>query len=400
MSLPRTRQLDATGSHCRFMKAPGLKRQTVFHQPSWRLASDRIEAFVTCRGGHLAPVTFQTAAGPVQPFAIAPWHGEKLPADASGVLKPLRGDFFCAPFGGGPKTWQGENHPAHGETAQGVWRLRTDESGPGHLVAEMKTRIRPGRVVKRISLLPDETNLYLRHEFHGMSGPMSFGHHATLKFPEAPGSGRIALSPWRFGQVCPERFEDPALGGYSSLKVGAAFRDLRRVPLATGGTTDLTQYPARAGFEDLVMVSARTDAPYAWTSVTFPAQRYVWFALKDPQVLASTVMWHSNGGRHYAPWSSRHRAVLGLEEVTSCFHLGLAASAAPNAWTRRGIKTALRLDPRRPLVVPYIMAVAAIPRGFDVVRTIDFRDDHVVLRAASGQSVRHAVDLTFLHPAS
>ena len=399
MSQSRTRQPDGAASHCPFMKAPGLKRQTVFHQPSWRLASDRVEAFVTCLGGHLAPVTFQTAAGPVQPFAIAPWHGEKLPKGAPGVLKPLRGDFFCAPFGGGPKNWQGENHPPHGETAEGAWRLLADESGPGHLVAEMKTRVRPGRVVKRISLLPGETNVYLRHEFHGMRGPMSFGHHATLKFPEAPGSGRLAFSPWQFGQVCPEAFEDPALGGYSSLKFGAPIRDLRRVPLANGGTADLTRYPARAGFEDLAMISARTDAPYAWTSVTFPAERYVWFALKDPRVLASTVMWHSNGGRHYAPWSSRHRAVLGLEEVTSYFHLGLAASAAPNALTRRGIKTALRLDPRRPLVVPYIMAVAAIPRGFDVVRTIDFRGDHVVLRAASGKSVRHAVDLTFLHPA-
>ena len=124
----------------------------------------------------------------------------------------------------------------------------------------------------------------------------------------------------------------------------------------------------------------------------------MWFALKNPRVLASTVMWHSNGGRHYAPWSSRHRAVLGLEEVTSNFHFGLAASAAPNPVSRRGIPTALRLDPRRPLVVPYIMAVAAIPRGFDTVSTISFLGDHLVLRAASGQAVRHAVDLSFLHP--
>jgi hypothetical protein len=123
-----------------------------------------------------------------------------------------------------------------------------------------------------------------------------------------------------FAQTCPERFEDPALGGYNSLKVGATFRDLRRVPLAAGGTTDLTRYPARAGFEDLVMLSARTGTRFGWTAVTFPQQRYVWFALKNPAVLASTVLWHSNGGRHYAPWSGRHRGVLGLEDVTSYFH--------------------------------------------------------------------------------
>jgi hypothetical protein len=381
------------------MNSARVTVETSFDQPSWRLANDDVEAFVTCRGGHLAPVTFQTENGPVQPFAIAPWHGEPLPKDSPGVLRPLRGDFFCAPFGGNARSWRGEKHPVHGETAEGAWKLRARESDGANLVAELKTRVRPGRVVKRISLHPGETNVYLRHEFHGMSGPMSFGHHATLKFPDEPGSGRIALSPWRFAQTCPEAFEDPALGGYQALKIGAPFRDLRRVPLAAGGTTDLTRYPARAGFEDLVLLAARADTPYAWTAVTFPAERHVWFALKDPRVLASTVLWHSNGGRHYAPWSSRHRAVLGLEEVTSNFHLGLAESAAPNALSRRGIPTTRRLDPHRPLAVPYIMGVAAVPRGFDTVARVDFRGDHIVLRAASGKTVHHAVDLAFLHPA-
>jgi hypothetical protein len=378
------------------MKPTGITKQTIAHQPSWRFASDRVEAFLTCRGGHLAPVTFQTDTGPVQPFAIAPWHGEPLPAEASGALRPLRGDFFCAPFGGNARPWRGEKHPVHGETAEGVWKLLARESGAGTLVAELKTRVRPGRVVKRITLRPGEANLYIRHELHGMSGPMCLGHHATLKFPDQPGSGRIALSPWRFAQTCPEQFELPAQGGYSALKIGAKIRDLRRVPLATGGTTDLTRYPARAGFEDLVMLSSLADTPVAWTAVTFPEQRYVWFALKDPRVLASTVLWHSNGGRHMAPWSSRHRSVLGLEDVTSYFHFGLAESAAPNPVSRRGIPTTLQLDPRRPLIVPYIMGVAAIPRGFDTVRRVDFRGDHLVLRAASGKTVRQAVDLSFL----
>lgn len=375
-------------------------RRIVFNQPSWRIKSDAVEAFLTCRGGHLAPVTFRTAAGPVQPFAVAPWHGESLPAGLPGVLRPLRGDFFCAPFGGNAEPWHGENHPVHGETAAEPWKLLAKESDPGTLVAELRTRVRPGRVQKRISLRPGETNLYIRHELHGMSGPMCLGHHATLKFPDQPGSGRIALSPWRFAQTCPAQFESPAQGGYSSLKAGAMIRDLRRVRLATGGTTDLTSYPAREGFEDLVMLSARAGMALAWTAVTFPEQRYVWFALKDPRLLASTVLWHSNGGRHMAPWSSRHRGVLGLEDVTSYFHFGLAESAAPNPVSRRGIPTVLRLNPRRPLIVPYIMGVTAIPCGFDIVRRVDFRGDHIVLRAGSGKAVQHAVDLSFLQPAS
>ena len=64
--------------------------------------------------------------------------------------------------------------------------------------------------------------------------------------------------------------------------------------------------------------------------MTFPAERFVWFALKDPRILRKTVLWISNGGRHYPPWNGRHINVMGLEEVTAYFHLGLADSARKN----------------------------------------------------------------------
>jgi hypothetical protein len=108
---------------------------------------------------------------------------------------------------------------------------------------------------------------------------------------------------------------------------------------------DLSRYPARRGFEDLVMLVSDPDASFSWTAVTFPGQRYVWFAVKDPRVLASTILWLSNGGRHYAPWNSRHVNVMGLEEVTGHFHDGLAESAAENPISRRGYRTCFELDP-------------------------------------------------------
>lgn len=53
--------------------------------PSWRLAHDRVEAFLTRTGGQLAPVTFQTERGPVQPYAIAPWADDRLDTDTPAV---------------------------------------------------------------------------------------------------------------------------------------------------------------------------------------------------------------------------------------------------------------------------------------------------------------------------
>ncbi len=377
-----------------------VKTRIVDGAPSWCFETDRVRAAVTTQGGHLAPVEFRIGRRWVQPYSIAPWATEdtrKLPP----LLRTLRGDFFCLPFGGNAQPWNGEQHPTHGETASRPWRfvsVRPTLSGC-EFVARLRTKIRPGEVTKRLTLRQGESNIYSRHELRGFSGPMDFGHHAMLAFPEENGPGYINLSPWRRGAVCPQPFESPAQGGYYSLRAGASFRSLERVPLATGGFADLTQYPARAGFEDLVMLSARRQPGLAWTSVTFPEAGWLWIAVKDPRVLASTILWHSNGGRHYPPWNGRHRGVLGLEEVTSYFHFGLAESVAPNEFSRAGIPTFQPLRPDETLLVNYMMGVVPIPPRFDRVATVDFADDHLRIRSRSGIEVMHPFHRAFFSAA-
>ena len=145
------------------------------------------------------------------------------------------------------------------------------------------------------------------------------------------------------------------------------------------------------------MVSAKPGGDFAWSAAVFSEEGYVWFSLKDPRVLASTVLWHSHGGRHYPPWNGRHRRVLALEEVTSHFHDGLAESAAKNPVNARGIPTAIRLSPRRPTVVNVIMGVAAVPKGFDVVKTIERKDGGILLRGSAGHRVPVPLDWKFLY---
>lgn len=381
--------------------APMPKPVRILGQPSWRFSSDRVDAAITQHGGHLAPVKFRLPHGVVEPYSVAPWAEEKPADKIPHLLRLLRGDFLCAPFGGSESAYRGEQHPPHGETANAAWTFESLEKDAARttLHLSLRTKIRPGRVEKFIGLRRGETALYCRHVFSGFSGRMNLGHHATLKFSDAPGAheqGLVATSPIAFAQVLPVPFEKPEEGGYSSLKPGAAFTRLDQVPAADGTTADLSRYPARRGFEDLVMITHEAAPDFAWTAVTFPAQRYVWFALKDPRVLRSTVLWHSNGGRHYAPWSGRHTGVLGLEDVTSYFHLGLAASARANPVNRRGIATFLTLDPKRPLVVNYIMGVAAVPRGWGAVKAIAREPGAIVLQSAKGRAVRAAVDAGFL----
>jgi hypothetical protein len=369
-------------------------------QPSWRLASAGVETFVTHMGGHLGPVTFDRRGRKFQPYSVAPWAEEPADSLLPPILRALRGDFFCLPFGGNATPFRGEKHPVHGETANARWQFESSEAQGARtcLHLSLKTKVRPGRVDKRIWLVDGENVVYSQHVVSGMSGPMNLGHHAMLKFPDVPGSGRVSTSPFVYGQVFPQEFELPEKGGYSWLKLGAEFDSLEKVPTLDGKMADLTRYPARRGFEDLVMLVSDAQVPFAWTAVTFPQQRYVWFALKDPRILRQTVFWISNGGRHYPPWNSRHINVMGLEEVCSYFHTGLAESARPNPISAKGFPTYLTLNPKRPLVVPYIMGVATIPRGFDRVASIRGAAGGraVVLRSANGRTAEARVHLDFL----
>ncbi len=369
-------------------------------QPSWRLTSSTVQAHVTQNAGQLAPVTFDRCGRCIEPMAIAPWHDESLSQDTPPLLRGLRGDFFCMPFGGNDTVYRNEKYPPHGETANAGWKLQslTQHDHRVCLHLRLQTKIRQGHVDKRIMLVDGHDAVYSQHVVSEMRGKMSFGHHATLKFPDEEGSGLLSTSPFEFGMTMPVITEDPAQGGYCALAPGYRFRSLKKVKLATGDYTDLSRYPARRGYEDIAILVTKPCQPFAWTAVSFPRQRYVWFALKDPQVLHQTLMWMSNGGRHYAPWSGRHVNVMGLEEVTSYFHYGLAESVKPNVISNAGSPTCVTMSSKRPLVVNYIMAAVPTPAGFDKVRRILPIDDGRVVRliSESGKSIQTPVDTSFL----
>jgi len=333
---------------------------------------------------------------------VAPWAQEPIDPALPACMRSLRGDFFCLPFGGNATSFNDEQHPPHGETANAHWTFEdlVQNGDRTTLHLSMQTQVRRGRVDKHISLVDGHNAVYSRHTISGMSGPMSMGHHAMLKCPAESGGGLISVSPFRLGQVYPEPVERPENRGYSCLLPGAQFRSLAEVRTVFGGNADLSRYPARRGYEDVVMLVAEPDLALAWSAVSFPAQGYVWFALKDPHVLRQTLLWFSNGGRHFAPWDGRHVDTLGVEEVTSYFFLGLAESVRPNALSRAGYPTSLTLDPDQPLEVNYIMAAARIPETFGRVTDIVPAPDGVVLHSESGQHVHAKVDLAFLHSAN
>ena len=377
--------------------------RSVHSQPSAILATKDVEVAVTTRGGHMAPVTFfRSSDRPVQPYSVSPWQDEApLPMPAP-VLVTLRGDFFCMPFGGNSAEVAGEKHPPHGEIVGELWEVvGTKQAGDvSTLTMEIDTKVRKGRVIKELSLVDGQNAVYSRHTIEGFAGRAPLGHHATLAMPEKEGAVRIATSPIRFGMTCPGVFSDPKQREYQALLPGAKWTDLAKVPVAWKGAADadLTRLPGRYGYADLVQLvnesSEKTGGP-AWTTATFSADGYLWFALKDPAVLTTTVFWMENHGRHGHPWNGRNNC-LGIEDATAFFADGLAASVSDNLLSKEGIATAVTLTADKPTTVNYIQGVVRIPEGFENVKTLEFAPGEVTFVSTTGQRVTAPVRHEFL----
>jgi hypothetical protein len=245
-----------------------------------------------------------------------------------------------------------------------------------------------GRVQKRVRIRDGEPVVYQEHVIAGCPEPMPLGHHPILKLPDREGAGIIDMSPPVAGFTTPWPVEEPANGGYPSLKTGVEITDRARVPTERGGTVDLTRYPTPRGFEDLVCFVSDGSRRLAFSAVSVPDEGWLYFQLKDPRVLAETVLWMSNGGRHYPPWSGRVTSVLGLEEVTGFFHYGKAMSAGENFFRERGFPTVCELGPGRELTVRFVSGVAAIDRGFTGVVDIVPRGQNAIsIRGRGGESI-------------
>ena len=383
--------------------ADNAKIKTVHSQPSFIVATREVEVAITRLGAHMAPVTFfRDSKQPVQPYHISPWQDEKPSKMPAPVLVALRGDFFCLPFGGNSEEVAGEKHPAHGEIVGDAWKSGGSKKTGDvtTLTLSIPTQVRQGRVTRELSLVDGQNVVYSRSLIEGFAGRVPLGHHATLAMPEKEGAVRIATSAIRFGMTCPVLFSDPKKREYQALQPGAKWPDLTKVPAAWKGVpdADLTRLPARYGHADLVQIAneswEKSSGP-AWITATYPDAGYVWFALKDPAVLNSTIFWMENHGRHGHPWNGRNNC-LGLEDVTAFFAEGLAAAITDNALTKEGVATTLTLHADQPTSVNYIQGVVKIPAGFENVQTLQFAPGALTFVSTTGQRVTAPVRHEFV----
>ncbi|MDB6076682.1 MAG: hypothetical protein JWO82_429 [Akkermansiaceae bacterium] len=365
--------------------------EAVHGEPSWCLSNGLVKVWVTHRAGHLAPVEFRLGSRKVSPYALAPWQRHEIEPALPELLQVLRGDFFCFPFGG-----QADGAPPHGVSANDDWKIVAGSEDMLHI--GMDDPDAGGWIEKLVSVREGETAVYQEHRISGVEGRYSYGNHPILDLSNLrDGMGRVTVSPFRKGMVYPGFFSNPEAREYGALKPHGTFSDLREVPLATGGSADLTHYPARLGFDDLVMMvnePATEEQPFAWSAVVFDG--YVWYALKDPTDFPATMFWMSNGGRHAEPWGGRHLGRLGVEEVCSHFSDGVDVSREDRL-KDDGVPTTRTFRPDETVSLRTIQAVALVPDDFGAVKSIQpAGPGQVVITGESGAQVTAATDWSFV----
>ncbi len=366
----------------------GIAEADIVHgEQSISISTPSVTAWLTLRGGHLAPVEFHLPCGVVAPYSLAPWRPGEHP-DLDPLLDVLRGDFWCLPFGAQP---EGQDH---GSVARDTWSLVHVEPGSAHLTIQAKDT--GARVDKVVSLRDNQTAVFQEITIRDLEGNFSYGTHPILDLSGLPaGAARISTGAIRWASVFTAPFADPSLGERQLLTPGAQFDDLAEIPMGDGRSFDLSRYPAAPGHEDLVMITQQGDAHHlGWTAVSSPG--YTWCALKDVRDFPSTVLWVSNGGRTHLPWLGRHTGRLGVEDVCSYFHEGLTASREDRL-RDRGIATTRHFTTSDPVTLRTVQVVVPTPPEFGPVADLTPVDDgHIRLTDDQGTSVEASVDWTFV----
>ncbi len=361
----------------------------VHGEPSFHLATPELNLHITARGGHVAPVIFHLPGRDVAPYALAPWEPAEFP-ELPPLLSVLRGDFFCLPFGG-----QADG-PPHGDPANASWSLL--EADRQSLRLTMTTADSGAEIEKILSVREGQHAIFTEHRISNLGGDFSYGTHPILDLSGLPeAAGRITCSPFHWGSVFPGPFSNPAEGESQSLAEGADFTDLREVRLAAGGVTDLTRWPQRLGYDDLVLmanVPATFGQPFAWSAVVLDG--YVWFSLKNPVDFPATLLWMSNGGRSAPPWNRRHLGRIGIEEVCSHFSHGIDISRQ-DLLAVRGIPTTRHFAPGETVSLRTIQAVALVPYDFGAVcQIVPDGEDFLSITGESGIKIKIPMDWKFV----
>lgn len=342
--------------------------------------------------GHISDLAITVDGRTLRPLHRAPWIGEAeagFPPDLPAGTRGLSGDFLCAPF----STNDIEPAPIHGWPANTPWRTVSSAAIDGGWQARFRLErsVLGASIEKVLTVRDGHPFLYQEHVVTGGSGELPVAHHPMTAMRAG---GRLAFSPKRLALSPDAALETDPARGRCLLAYPGETVDLRAFPRADGGRYDLTRYQADGSHEDFVVAVEAAHGGPGWTALSREAEADLFLVLKNPAELPITMLWISNGGRDYAPWSGRHRGVLGIEDGRTA--VGHTASVGDNALKRLGVPTSFVLDGAGPVTFRHVMGALPLADGTAALERV--ATEKAVLRAtlADGSVLSAAYDDSFL----
>lgn len=338
------------------------------HEAGW----DRGEFSVAAVGAMCGPVNFRLDDGrTIQPFAIAPWSdnpdGDPRYDELPPLLKRLRGDWACVPFGM-PETrsdlrfaWVGRDVETkglgqyfHGPSANLPFKLERADGGclefrldypENHPIAWVRRVIRgvPGkaRIEFTLEIMPRETIA------------LPIGVHPVFRLPDATGAAELHVA----GEAIKVyTYPVDAEPGVSRLAHGGVFESLQAARDKNGASMDLSRHPLAVATEEVVLVGHAVGRACLVNREDQYRVDLDW----DPKDFPSCNLWISNRGRTAFPWSGRHCA-LGIEPVAAPWDLGVAVARNEASPLRAaGVRTATDFTAGELWMTSYSIAVGPL----------------------------------------
>lgn len=261
---------------------------------------------------------------------VAPWDDAASSATLPGVLRRLRGEWPCVPFGRCdapldlPPGWQtqaADDEWPHGYGANQAWTCVHAAPDAIELVLDYPADSPISRLERHIRVVPGAPALdiglkvWARRTF-----TLPVALHPTFRLPSEPGRVQVELGPHQ------------GVFSYPSRNAGDGSRlvpDRQATSLAEleghDGPIDLSQLPLLNDCEELLQVRA-VSAPAGAAPVQL---HYLDHGLTvelswQTEQLPDVMLWISNRGRQSHPWCGQHVA-LGVEPVNGVFDLGRVA---------------------------------------------------------------------------
>ncbi|CDX32753.1 conserved hypothetical protein [Mesorhizobium plurifarium] len=316
-------------------------------------------------GAMLAPVTFVLADGrQVSPMHIAPWANEPESETLPGILRKLRGEWPCVPFGysvsadGWPATWArvmglpGPDEEVHGHSSNHDWTWRDSPRGSLSLALAYPETSPVERVERTIT--PDPSAPAVDIEFRifvRRACRLPIGLHPVFRLPFETGAATLELGGFDEGRTYPHDVEP----GAELFARNKSFFELTAVPARAGNTIDASRLPLAAATEELLQIEDVDGMAALVNHEDGYRVQLSW----EKEHFPSLLLWYSNRGRKAAPWNGRHVAI-GIEPICSPFGLGPATALADNPIAQSGIATALDFSPEKPFVTRYRIEASAL----------------------------------------